>query len=124
MLESENIKQSIAQSFFENLEFHLSGALKNSADKALRWFWCDGIMPPEDMTQLCPENLRKTQRIITKACIGQSGQDIYDLYINLGPIALQNCIEQPDWNDCLPSNDSTDWFTISSEERWIELCLK
>jgi len=48
--------------FCGHLEYHLCRTFKNSPDKRIRWFWCDGVDMPSHNSQLNMENITKNKK--------------------------------------------------------------
>ena len=90
----------------------------------LNGFWCDGISDiPFNITECSINNIRKHQRIITKAYSGKSGQDIYELTILLGNKSLDNYINGFSLIDDLPDSEIDDWIDFDFLNRKILIRL-
>lgn len=110
--------------FCLSLEYHLSRAFNNSGDSKLRWFWCDGVKRPSDEWELAWERINQSKKIETKAWIGATGQDVYNITINLGPESLSRYAEGQSLKECLPDEHSFEWVTIDVDLMTVQLQLK
>ena len=73
------------EKFCSHLEFHLGQTFKNSDRQELNGFWCDGISwNPIPDNQSTKKGINGTRQIVTKAWIGNDGQDEYEMTIRLG----------------------------------------
>ena len=118
-IDNDNVSASFDKDFCSYLEYHLTRVFTNSSDNELKDFWCDGIATPFNDIESSEKNI-----IETKAWIGITGQDIYQMSIHLGPCSLNNCLNRTGLIECLPPNDSLDWVSIDIEKRTILLQLK
>ena len=109
--------------FCVHLEYHLCRAFQNSQDKRFRWFGCDGVSMPYQLSQLSIKSITKTKKIETLAWMGFTGQDRYEMTIKLGPDSIENYTEGLSLIDCLPSEESLDWVVLDIEKKTIELQL-
>ncbi|WP_158825711.1 hypothetical protein [Mucilaginibacter lacusdianchii] len=125
---SSELTQNAIQSFDENfcsyLEYHLTRTFANSSHKAVNRLWCDGIAMPYDSKQLTQQNVHSTQTITTKAWIGLSGQDVYEMTIKLGPTAVERHNQNLSLIDCLPDERSFDWISLDFDTKIIVLELR
>lgn len=63
--------------------------------------------------------------IITKAFIGNSGQDIYEMKIKFGKQSVENYRNKKCLIECIPkNNENPKWIKINSENKKIEVELK
>jgi len=122
MSKFETIEKSFNQDFCNELEYHLSRTLWNSADNEFEFFWCDGVQMPDE-NQLMIDHIITAKQIITKAWIGENGQGIYDMIIKFGEVALKVCYQGNSLSTCLPDDQSTEWISIDPSNNIIELQL-
>lgn len=80
-------------------------------------------MPVAD-SELAKKYVNDKRKIVTKAWLGYSGQEEYEMTIKLGQYSLRRYSKGIDLLDCVPSGDSTDWVTLDMEKKTIELQLK
>ncbi|MGN6179828.1 MAG: hypothetical protein ACTHNW_11645 [Mucilaginibacter sp.] len=127
MTTPNDISQSFDQHFLNMLEYHLSRALANSDDNKLKYLWCDGILLPDDNSQLSKQNIINTRQIITRAWIGWLGttkQDLFKMIILLGECSVDKGLTDQNLQNCLCENDTTDWIVINDVEKLIQIQLK
>lgn len=105
--------------FYEKLEYHLTQTFRNSQNKDLNSFWCDGIEPKINIV----EELIKEKRIITRAWIGKSGQDEYEMCINFGDKAMEKYFSKESIVDCFPDTSPSDWVKLDVKKGIITLFL-
>uniref|UniRef100_UPI004047AFDA hypothetical protein n=1 Tax=Roseivirga sp. TaxID=1964215 RepID=UPI004047AFDA len=109
------------EEFCSSLELHLTLTFKSFTKEELKGFWCDGISSDcvfqrnEDEDDL---------KIITKAWLGKTGQDEYEMVIHLGKESKERFRIKAGLIDCLPNHKTTDWLEINLEKRKIDLNLK
>lgn len=120
-LKKHTIKESFNEDFCAQLEYHLTRTFGKSE---LKGFWCDGISMPVNDSQLAKKYVNDKRKIVTKAWLGYSGQDEYEMTIKLGQYSLRRYSKGTDLLGCLPSDESTDWLTLNIEKKTIELQLK
>jgi hypothetical protein len=118
------IKESFNEDFCAQLEHHLTRIFGKSQDKRLHGFWCDGVLMPDQESQLAKKNVKSTKLITTKAWIGNDGQTAYEMTILFGPNSLQRYAKGADLRDCIPSEDLLDWLTVDMDNKKIEIRLK
>ncbi|WP_439695479.1 hypothetical protein ACFGVS_21035 [Mucilaginibacter sp. AW1-7] len=116
--------ESFNDDFCSSLEYHLSRAFNNSCDSKLRWFWCDGVEQPSNEGELTWELINQSRKIETKAWIGATGQDVYNMTIKLDLESLSRCAEGQSLKGCLPDEHSFEWVTIDVDLMTILLQLK
>jgi len=119
---SNTEKEPFGGDFRNYLEYHLCRAFRNSPDKRLRWFGCDGVDKPQN-SQLSIESITKSKKIETLAWMEVNGQARYEMIIKLGPDAIKNYMEGLSLIECLPSDESLDWVILDIEKKTIELQL-
>ncbi len=110
--------------FCSQLEWNLD--FENQNDEKLRHFWCDGIEHlPKNIESLLYKNIEKNKEIITKAWIGNSGSDVYEMKIVFGKQSIEYYKNQKKLNDCIPkNNENPNWIKINSEKRIVIVELK
>ena len=114
--------QSFNLEFCQYLEYYLTQTFANSPDKTIRYFWCDGVLLPDD-EQLTVEKVNDKRTITTSALIGTDGQTVYLLTVKLGNYSLKQYLNSSDLKDCLPDENSTDWIKFNIENKTIEITL-
>jgi hypothetical protein len=131
MTENTNdLNASFNQSFCGQLEFHLCRTFENATAAELNGFWCDGVSwapyfnPEANKDHLSITKVVQSKQIITRAKMGVSGQDYYDMVIKLGPLSLNNYQQGLSLINCLPDEDSMHWIDLDIENKKIELQLK
>jgi hypothetical protein len=117
-----------------NIEFcsHLEWSLdfQNIDNEGIKYylkdFWCDGVQHlPEDTKSLLYKNIKINKEINTKAWLGYSGQEIYDMKIKLGKQSLENYKNKKSLIECIPkNNENLNWIKIYIEDKKIEVYLK
>lgn len=127
---TESFNDSFNQEFCEYLEYHLCRAFDHSELEELRGFWCDGVSwapyynENVNRDYLRAENILKTKKIVTTANTGASGQDYYELTLQLGTSALKRYELGLSLIDCLPEEDSIGWFDLDVVNKKMEIRLK
>jgi hypothetical protein len=120
---------SFNELFCGHLEFYLCRTFENSTAEELRGFWCDGVSwapyfnPELNKDHLSITKVVQSQEIITRAKMGVSGQDYYDMVLKLGPRSLSNYQQGLSLINCLPSDESMQWIHLDIENKKIELQL-
>jgi hypothetical protein len=123
MIDFDNtIVKSFTANFCKTLEYHLSQTFRNTQDKRLRYFWCDGVRTPEASWQNW-ERFDETSEIITGAWFGENGQDEYEMIIRLGSVSFARCLKGLDLEECLPDDQTLDWIILDEQNRKIVLQL-
>ncbi|MFC5873480.1 hypothetical protein SAMN05443633_101579 [Chryseobacterium arachidis] len=120
-----NLKEpSFNIEFCSLLEWSLD--FENSGYKEAEYFWCDGISHlPENTNSLLCKNIEKDREIITKAWIGNDGQDIYEMKIKFGKKSLKNYKNQKNLAECIPTHsEKPNWIILDVKNKLIELQLK
>lgn len=111
------------QEFCEDLEYRLTIAFRNSNDKSLMGFWCDGIMLPHanDETH---KNINNKREVATTAFIGKDGQDRYTLILKFGNESLSRNSRNLSVSDCIPNADDKNWYSIDTIEKTLTVYLR
>lgn len=117
-----NIEPPFNKDFCAVLEYKLD--FSQLLNENIKGFWCDGIdhFPP-DIQSLSTGHLRQKKYLITKAWLGESGQELYEATIHFGPKALDNYIHRKSLNECIPEIASDKWIEIDPERRRIDITL-
>ena len=100
------IQAAFTDDFCGTLEHHLCHAFQNCDDNAFNRLWCDGVEVPD----MANQPTQKPGSVFTMAWFGPTGQDRYKMTIKLGGRAIANCREGLGLEDCLPDEDSLDYF--------------
>ncbi|WP_267402634.1 MULTISPECIES: hypothetical protein [unclassified Chryseobacterium] len=114
--------------FCSNLEWSLD--FKNVENENIKYyvkdFWCDGVQHlPEDIKSLLYKNLKVNKEINTKAWLGYSGQELYEMKIKLGAQSLENYKNNKSLIECIPQkNENLNWINLNIEDKKIEVQLK
>lgn len=115
---------SFNQEFCTHLEYHLCRTFQRSERKDLKWLGCDGISSePAIDSHLLKEHVKNKKLIVTKAWIGEDGQDEYHMAIHFGKRSLKRYANDASLIDCIPSEDTLDWIDIDTERKTIEIWL-
>ncbi len=79
--------------FLIHLEFEISNALENAAEKCKRSYWCDGILMPDSEEDYSQKKVNDTRKIIMRAVIPKEQykekQYWYDLILKFGKYSLR-----------------------------------
>lgn len=122
---AENIETPFNEEFCIRLEYRLCRAFSESDDAELKGFWCDGVSWLSIDNQLKKKHVNDRRKIITKAWIGKSGQDVYQATIHFGKKSLSNYAEGKELTDCIPELDAkTEWIEMDIEGKAIDVRLK
>lgn len=112
------------EDFCDHLEYRMSQELKKSNDLELKGFWCDGVSPSSDHSQLAREKVRDNRKMKTIAWIGKTGQTQYEATIYFGEKALGSFEKETDLICCIPKTDSKhEWIKIDTFKKSIEIKL-
>jgi hypothetical protein len=119
-----NFKEPVFNSeFCTHLEWKID--FKNLGIDSLKRYWCDGVDPiPYDLKSLSIENIKKNKTIITRAWIGEDGQGVYEMEINLGEKSVENYKNGLSLIECIPNKEGKDWIKIEPENSRIQVYLK
>ena len=89
--------------FWQRLEYRIGAEFAGFADRRLRYYWCDGLVPEEyDLTGA-------EQHISGVAWCGQSGQERWRFTLMAGQGAASR--DRIDWPALLPGERLTGWLT-------------
>ena len=99
--------------FWVHLEYRICAESAGFADRRLRGFWCDGLIPEE-------YDLAGTEsRISGVAFYGQSGQERWRFTLVVGQEAASP--RQIDWSALLPSDRLTGWLTPDPQNKTLRI---
>ena len=95
----------IEHEFWVRLERRICAEFRGSADKHLRYYWCDGLVPEAyDFTPPQP-------RVTGLAWCGGTGRQRWQFTLLLAPGTPSR--EAIDWAALVPADGLTGWFTPS-----------
>jgi hypothetical protein len=101
------------QDFWLRLEHRIEAEFSGFADRKLRYYWCDGLVPDEyDLVGTEP-------RISGLAYCGSNGQDRWRFTLVVGQRAAS--VDQIDWAALLPSERLTGWLTPDTQEKTLRI---
>ncbi len=125
MSETENTTFELFKDFCLHLEYQLCTTFRNSHQKGIEGFWCDGVawLTSNDL-QLTKKHVNDTQKIETLAYIGKDGQEIYQMTIRFGKYSLRRYAQGKSLIDCIPREETMDWIDIDINKKTIELRLR
>jgi hypothetical protein len=115
------LNDSFNQDFCTDLEFHLCLTFENSHDDRLNGFRCDGVS--HEPLVKSKKSINDNRQLVTKAWIGKTGQDEYEMTIHFGKYSLRRFAKGTSLADTLPSNQSMHWVKIDTDNRTIEIQL-
>ncbi len=111
--------------FCRFLEDRLSGTLFNFDEDEIARRWCDGILMPHLDSQVSKKSVNDNRKIITKAWIVYERKDfLFDCIILFGRKSLSRYARGLCLIVCVPGEEKTDWITIDTESKFIELRLQ
>lgn len=115
---------SFNQAFCTALEFRLGEALQSSGREDLKGFWCDGVSHvPEVPSQVSKKSINDTHQLTTKAWLGKTGQDEYEMTIVFGKYSLRRYAKGSSMTDCIPTENTMDWVEIDIQNKKITVYL-
>ncbi|HVW98181.1 MAG TPA: hypothetical protein VHA56_19590 [Mucilaginibacter sp.] len=118
-----NVQKSFDTSFCQLLEYHLSYTMRNSTDKVLKYFWCDGVDEPIINGQFTDRNITTINKVVIRAWFGTSGQDRYQMTIKLGRCARRKALKGEDISVCLPDVETATWDDMDRSNYSVSLQL-
>jgi hypothetical protein len=107
----------LTQEFCNYLEYQVSATLYASTDPDKRGCWCDGILLPAYPEDYALQRINSTKQVITRAWMGKSGQDPYNLAIRFGKKAIRYYMRGNDLEECVPSTDNADWIALDERAK-------
>lgn len=123
--EISNNEPPFNEEFCTYLEFHLCRTFQKSPRSDIRHLWCDGILwTPTPESQLTKKSVNDTRIISTKAWLGISGQEEYEMKIHFGSSALRRYAKSLSLIDCIPSEETMDWVTIDTDNKAVDIQLQ
>ena len=111
------------QDFCNFLEYQLTSAFENSDDKAVRGFWCDGVVLPSNEDEYSKKSINDNRQIVAMAYMGKTGQDEYQLLIKFGKKALSRYARDLDIKDSIPGPEEKSWYLIDIDKKQITIQL-
>ncbi|WP_462251166.1 hypothetical protein [Ekhidna sp.] len=125
MLYYENDISPFNEEFCTHLEFQLCYHFDYHHYEELNRYWCDGVSwSPTPDHQLGKKQVNDKRRIVTKAWIGEDGQDEYEMTVLFGKYSLRRYAKGTSLIDCIPDYKSEDWVEMDIEMKKIEIRLK
>jgi hypothetical protein len=100
------------EDFCNFLEYQISNALENSKNAAIRGFWCDGILLPDDESRYDRKLVNDNRKILLTAFFGKGGQDNYELTLNFGKKSLSKYARGLPIEECIPGTANDDWIEV------------
>lgn len=117
-----NIEPAFNAEFCNELEYRMD--FKSLDNDRLKGYWCDGVSHfPDDFLSLMVSRVLENKEILTTARTGNSGQEVFDLKIKLGPKALDAYANKGNLIECLPDKRKNGWLTVAPESRYLEVQL-
>ncbi len=114
--------------FLVSLEYSISNALENAAEKYKRSYWCDGILMPNSEDDYSQRKVNDARKITMRAVIPKEQykekQYWYDLILKFGKYSLRRYAKGKRLEDCIPNTDNADWIELDIENKIIEVQLK
>jgi hypothetical protein len=99
--------------FWQRLEFRICAEFQGLADRRLRSYWCDGLLPDE-------YDLAGAERHVTGiAFCGHNGQQRWQFTLVLSPQTASR--DQIDWSALLPSDRLTGWLTPNPQNKTLRI---
>ena len=111
------------EEFCEFLEYELTKAFAQSTHEEIKKLWCDGIMLPTFEKEYSRKYVNDNRRVIMTGFIGKSGQDRYELTLQFGNKALSKYSKGLRIIECIPIDETKDWFEIDIERQKIMIKL-
>ncbi|MEM9390804.1 MAG: hypothetical protein AAGA02_10040 [Bacteroidota bacterium] len=124
MLSYENDISPFNEEFCIYLEYQLCYLFEYHNHEDLRGYWCDGVSFPMPDYQLTKKHVNDKRRIITKAWIGEDGQDEYEMTVLFGKYSLRRYARGTSLVDCIPDYKSMDWIEMDIDEKTIQIRLR
>jgi len=109
--------------FFNTMERKvIPDALKEINNPETNWFWCDGVVPVDDI-YFSKKFVNDNRYILLKAYFGNEGQTEYEFILYFGPKALSRYARDLTILECIPDTDASEWFFIDVQNKKIEIQL-
>jgi hypothetical protein len=100
------------EDFCNFLEYQITAALYNSKNAAIRGFWCDGILLPDDEREYARKLVNDNRKILLTAFFGKHGQDTYELTLSFGKKCLSKYARGLSIEECIPNTGNGDWIEV------------
>jgi len=118
-----DLEELLSQDFCAALEYRISHAWSQLSGP-LRWYWCDGILPPELSAGYSVAQLQRTKHIPARGWIGNTPTTtLFTLTIRFGPQALRAIAQQQSLQACIPGADTADWLTLNVAHETLTIQL-
>ena len=130
MAKADSHHDSFNEEFCLYLEKYLGLIFENSDDEIIRTFWCDGVSrAPFHNTRsnewyLSNKRVRRDRSIETVVYTGKTGQEIFNLVIELGPVAIRLYENGQGLKESLPGVEERDRIEIDIKSKAIKLRLE
>jgi hypothetical protein len=99
--------------FWKRLEYRICAELAGLADRQLRHYWCDSLVPGDyDLARAEP-------RISGVAWCGRNGQEQWQFTLITGQQATPR--EHINWPALLPSDQLTGWLTPDPQNKTLRI---
>jgi hypothetical protein len=102
------------QSFWSHLEFRICGEFAGMADRRMRYFWCDGLVPRAWYLE------DATPRIVGAAWIGDDMNPREWEFTLFLPRKVSSR-EEINWDALLPAKNVTRWLAFDSEHKRLQI---
>lgn len=103
------------QEFWRRLEFRVGAEFAGFADRRMRHYWCDGLVPEEyDLADAEPQ-------IRGLAWCGPSGQEPWRFTLEVGRETVAG--GRIDWATLLPDDELTGWLVPDSQAKTLRFRL-
>ena len=100
--------------FCDFLECRICDFLEKSTVAELKGFWCDGVIF---------EAMLGDETALFTAFVGKTGQERYQLFLQLGETSSKLCAEGRSIQPCVPKADQSDAFSVDEARKQIQMCL-
>ena len=100
------------RAFCDFLEYRICEYFRQIEAEELKGFWCDGIVF---------ETMIDNKTALFTAYSGKSGQDKFELLINLGEEFVKRCETSFDVQSCVPNEADTALFTVDTVKKQMYL---
>ena len=107
----------LTQDFCNYLEYQVSAALATSSDPTKLGWWCDGILLPAATDAYAPQRINSTKQVVTRAWLGKTGQEPYDMTIRFGPKAVRQYMRGNALEECVPSPENANWIGLDERTK-------
>ncbi len=111
------------QDFCDTLEHAISRAFQHMDNDKAKGFWCDGILLSQAAINYSKKYVNDNRQARLKAFIGKDGQTEYEMILKFGTKSLSRYARDLNIEECIPSPDKENWFTIDIDNKTIEVQL-